>query len=136
MHLDALRQAEVLRALSERTRSLVIVSDTRDCIEWVNEPFCRHTGYALADVVGRPVDELLNGPDTAREVRDALALARAEGRPTSAEILHYRQSGEQYWALVEGAPIHDAAGRPAGASPRTESDSSSARGTLKPAPIV
>ena len=114
MHLDALRQTDVLRALSERTRSLVIVSDTRDCIEWVNEPFCRHTGYAAADVLGRPVDEVLNGPDTAREVRDALALARAEGRPTSAEILHYRQSGEQYWALVEGAPIHDAAGRPAG----------------------
>ena len=112
--VDTQRQIEVFRALAERSRNLVIVSDVRDRIEWVNDHFCRQTGYTLPEVIGRPVDAVLNGPDTAHEVRDALTMARAEGRAASAEILHYRKSGEQYWALVEGAPIHSATGSATG----------------------
>ena len=105
---------EVFRALSERTRSLVVVTDANDRIEWVNELFSGHTGFAPAEVIGRHADEVLVGPDTAPEALAALASARGEGRGSSVEILHYRKSGEQYWAQVEGAPTRDDSGEPTG----------------------
>ncbi len=108
------RQMEVFHALSERTRSLVVVTDANDRIEWVNELFSRHTGFAPDEVIGRRADEVLIGPDTAPEALAALASARAEGRASSVEILHYRKSGEQYWAQVEGAPTRDVTGAPTG----------------------
>ena len=108
------RQLELFRALSERTRSLVVVTDAQDRIEWVNDLFARHTGYTPAEVIGRHVDDLLIGPDTAENARRELAQARADGRACSTEILHYRKSGAQYWALVEGEPTRDDAGVPTG----------------------
>jgi PAS domain S-box-containing protein len=104
------RQLEVFRALAERTRSLVVVTDAQDRIEWVNDLFSRHTGYSLDEVIGRRADEVLVGADTADDVRAALATARTTGNPCSAEILHYRKSGAQYWALVEGEATRDARG--------------------------
>ncbi len=104
------RDMQVFRALAERTRSLVVVTDVHDRIEWVNDLFARHTGFTPAEVIGRPVDAVLIGPDTAPEAIAALASARADGRASSVEILHYRKSGEQYWAQVEGAPTVDVSG--------------------------
>ena len=108
------REMELFRALSERSRSLIVVTDAADRVEWVNELFSRHTGYTPADVIGQRADALLVGPDTDVAAAAALARARAEGRSHSAELLHYRKSGEQYWALVEGEPTRNASGVPTG----------------------
>ena len=104
------RQMELFRALSERARSLVVVTDAQDRIEWVNDLFVRHTGYTPAEVIGRSADDLLIGPDTAEDARRELTQARVDGRPSSTEILHYRKTGEQYWARIEGEPTRDEAG--------------------------
>ena len=109
-----LRQMELFRALSERSRSLIVVTDADDRVEWVNELFSRHTGYTPADVIGQRADALLVGPDTDLSATAALARARAEGRSHAAELLHYRKSGEQFWALVEGEPTRNASGTPTG----------------------
>lgn len=111
MTIGALRQLEVFRAVAERSQSLVVVTGASQRIEWVNELFTQSTGYSAAEVIGRTPDELLVGPDSSAEAIAELARARAEGRPASVEILHYRKSGEQYWALVEGEPTRDPQGR-------------------------
>jgi len=105
---------EVFRALLARTQCLVVVTDANDRIEWVNELFSHHTGFAPAEVIGRHADDVLVGPDTAPEALAALVSARGDGRSSSVEILHYRKSGEQYWAHVEGAPRRDDTGEPTG----------------------
>jgi len=105
------RQLEVFRAFAERTQSLVVVTDAAHRIEWVNDLCALHTGYEAAEVIGRHADEILVGPETAADARARLTDARTNGRTVSVEILHYRKSGEQYWALVEGGPTRDAEGR-------------------------
>ena len=110
MTIGTPRQLEVFRAVAERSQSLVVVTDATQRIEWVNELFSHSTGYAAAEVIGRMADEILVGPDTSADAVAEFARARREGRPASVEILHYRKSGEQYWALVEGEPTRDARG--------------------------
>jgi PAS domain S-box-containing protein len=105
------RQLEVFRAFAERTQSLVVVTDAAHRIEWVNDLCALHTGYEASEVIGRHADEILVGPETAADARAQLTDARTDGRTVSVEILHYRKSGEQYWALVEGGPTRDAEGR-------------------------
>ena len=111
MTIGTLRQLEVFRAFAERTQSLVVVTDAAHRIEWVNDLCALHTGYEASEVIGRHADEILVGPETAADARARLTDARTNGRTVSVEILHYRKSGEQYWALVEGGPTRDAEGR-------------------------
>ena len=111
MTIGTPRQLEVFRAFAERTQSLVVVTDAAHRIEWVNDLCALHTGYEAAEVIGRHADEILVGPETAADARARLTDARTNGRTVSVEILHYRKSGEQYWALVEGGPTRDAEGR-------------------------
>ena len=111
MTIGTPRQLEVFRAFAERTQSLVVVTDAAHRIEWVNDLCALHTGYEASEVIGRHADEILVGPETAVDARARLTDARTNGRTVSVEILHYRKSGEQYWALVEGGPTRDAEGR-------------------------
>lgn len=58
------------------TSNLVIVTDRRRRIEWVNDAFTRTTGYTLDEVRGRRPGELLQfeGTDAATVARIRAAL--------------------------------------------------------------
>jgi PAS domain S-box-containing protein len=89
----------------------VIVTDEHGRPEWVNAVFCSHTGYSLAEIRGRELHELLHGPDTSADTAAEMARATTAGEPFTFDVLHYRKSGEQYWALVESEPTRDEAGK-------------------------
>jgi PAS domain S-box-containing protein len=108
--LDQARQLEVSHAVTTWSRGLVVVTDSADRIEWVNERFSLETGFEASEVIGRHADEVLVGPETSPETVAQLAKARATGRQVTLEILHYRRSGKQYWARVEGGPTRGADG--------------------------
>jgi PAS domain S-box-containing protein len=109
--INATRQLEVFDAVATRSRSLVVVTDGQGRIEWVNSVFSSHSGYALSDVQGRSLYEVLHGPDTDPDSAAAMQRAMIAGEHFTHEILHYRKSGAQYWALVEGGPTRDEAGQ-------------------------
>ena len=88
----------------------MVVTDRDRRTEWVNPVFSSHTGYALREVQGLPLHEVLHGPDTDPDTAAEMERATIAGVPFTLEILHYRKSGAQYWALVEGEPTRDAAG--------------------------
>ena len=110
VRISAKRQLEVFEAVATRSRSLVVVTDQLRRTEWVNAVFCSHTGYSLTEILGLELHELLHGPDTSADTAAEMARATTAGEPFTLDVLHYRKSGEQYWALVEGEPTRDDAG--------------------------
>lgn len=107
---DVARQLELLAAVARRTGNAVIVTDPQQRIEWVNDGFCRLTGYTPADVVGRRPGEVLQGPDTDPAVRAQMAAAVAAELPFDVVVLNYGKDGHQYWVRIEAEPTRDAAG--------------------------
>lgn len=89
----------------QTTDNLVVITDVEGRIEWVNDAFTRHTGYALEEVTGMSPGLLLQGPDTDP---DTVAYMRAQleaHEPFSCEVLNYDRRGEGYWILLDVRPI-------------------------------
>jgi PAS domain S-box-containing protein len=104
------RQLQILRAIAERTRSGVVVTDREGLVEWANAAFERMCGYPLDELRGQAPGPLLQGAATSAttcaQVRDAVA-----GRqPFDVELLNYANGGRQYWVQIEAEPMFDVDG--------------------------
>ncbi len=79
-------------------------------IVYVNEGFCRMTGYAAEEVVGK-TPRILQGPKTDRAELDRLRRCLSRGEPfEGGEAINYRKDGSEYvlnWYIV---PLRNDAG--------------------------
>ena len=77
---------------------------------YVNDAFCRMTGYARAEVLGRSLS-ILRGPDSDPETLGRLRAALNDGRSVRTELCNYRKDGSGYWVDLSLVPARDADGR-------------------------
>jgi diguanylate cyclase (GGDEF)-like protein/PAS domain S-box-containing protein len=78
-------------------------------IVYVNEAFCRMTGYAREEVIGA-TPRILQGSKTDRPQLDRLRRQLSLGEPFDGEIVNYRKDGSEYvieWYIV---PLRNRAG--------------------------
>src|SRR3954464_9221706 len=78
-------------------------------IVFVNDSFCRLTGYTRDEIVGQNC-RFLQGPDTdpadVARLREAIAAPRA----IEIDIRNYRKDGTSFWNRLLMAPVNDAGG--------------------------
>jgi PAS domain S-box-containing protein len=100
--------AEAVRA----TRMPMVITDPRlgdNPIVFVNEAFCRLSGYERQEILGRNC-RFLQGPETDSAVVDRIRSAVLAVEPVQVDILNYRKDGEKFWNRLLMAPVHDARG--------------------------
>ncbi len=85
------------------------INDPGPAIIYVNEAFCRLTGYRPEEVVGQS-PRILQGPRTDRAELDRLRKALEEWRPCSVELVNRRKDGTEYWVEFSVVPIADKSG--------------------------
>lgn len=94
------------RAMDEATIGITITdpNEPEDPLVYVNDGFCRLTGYDRDAVLGRNL-RFLQGPETerraVRELRDALDA----GDPVTVELTNYRADGEPFRNRVSVNPV-------------------------------
>lgn len=95
-----------------QTRMAMAVSDPNledNPLVYVNEAFCRLTGYSREEAEGRNC-RFLQGPETdpkrIREIRTALD----EEAVIVTELKNYRKDGTPFWNALHVGPIYDADG--------------------------
>jgi PAS domain S-box-containing protein len=108
--LDAERTAREqqlarMAQIAARTSNLVVLTDPRGRITWVNHAFERQTGWSLEDVQGRRPSEVVHGPETDREVVAYMRTALRAGEGFRAEVQNYRRDGSSYWVELEVLPV-------------------------------
>lgn len=79
-------------------------------LEVVNESFCRLTGYAEGEIVGKNC-RFLAGPNTDAAATERLRAAIAERRSVATEILNYRRDGTAFLNAIMITPLYDADGQ-------------------------
>ena len=100
-----------LAQVARRTSNLVVITDDRQRIEWVNDAFTRTSGYTLEEARGRRPGDLLqfegSDPATIEHIRAELRARR----PVHAEILNRNKSGREYWLWLDIHPVMAVDGR-------------------------
>jgi PAS domain S-box-containing protein len=94
------------------TRMPMVISNPRlpdNPVIFVNDSFCRLTGYQRQDIVGRNC-RFLQGPETDRAAVARIKAAVAEARPLEIDIRNHRRNGEPFWNRLLMAPVRDADG--------------------------
>lgn len=78
-------------------------------VVFVNDAFCRLTGFAPQEVLGRNC-RFLQGPQTDPLTLERIGAALEAAEPIETDIRSYRKDGEPFWARWSIAPVHDAGG--------------------------
>jgi PAS domain S-box-containing protein len=107
------REEQQLRKLSaavEQSADSVVITDLRGVIEYVNEAFCRVSGYTRSEVVGATPAILKSNrtpPGTYRQLWETLAL----GESWRGEFINRRKDGREYHESSLITPLRQADGR-------------------------
>jgi PAS domain S-box-containing protein len=88
----------------------VVFVEPSGAIFWVNEGFCRMTGYTSSEIIGKTPIELCKGPLSDRNVLRQMVENFSQGKTFSSEVIHYRKDGSWFWGRAKGQAIFDDAG--------------------------
>lgn len=75
-------------------------------IVYVNQSFCRLTGYTADEILGQDC-RFLQGAQTDRETLENLRGALARGHPARVRLLNYRKDGSTFWNELSISPVRD-----------------------------
>jgi two-component system cell cycle sensor histidine kinase/response regulator CckA len=122
VHLDVTAQKEAeqkLRLLESavvHARDAIVLLDAvatpnaGRSVLYVNDAFCKMSGYTREEVVGRSLN-VLRGPESDPDTLDELRTALDTGQSLQAELLNYRKNGTAYWAELTLELVRDTSGR-------------------------
>lgn len=99
-----------LALIARETDNGVLITDTNDRIEWVNEGFTRITGYTLDEVKNKRPGDFLLGQDSNLEVAEKFADSLYKGKKTKAEILNYDKHRNTFWVELNAQAVFDKVG--------------------------
>jgi len=108
-------QMKLLQSVITNTNESVIITEAGPGdfpdrkVVYVNDGFCKMTGYTEEEVLGQPSD-LLVGPETDWELRNELRSSLENRKSSEIEFINYRKNGEKFWIHTSGVPVENKEG--------------------------
>ncbi|XP_069976207.1 voltage-gated inwardly rectifying potassium channel KCNH2-like, partial [Penaeus vannamei] len=97
----------IIRRFDGPNRAFVVANAQHDCgVIFVNEGFCRMSGFSRADVMQRPCTcDFLHGAMTSSLAVQQLMDAMATAQERTVEILYYKKDGTKFLCQTTMCPI-------------------------------
>ncbi len=99
----------LLKAAVAAAQDIIVITDERGDIEFVNRAFATATGHAESEVLGRNISLVYSGRHPPEFIDEMWQTLRA-GRSWSGRFVNRRKSGELYTEAATITPIRDDAG--------------------------
>ncbi len=93
----------------EHSSAVVVITDSKGDIEYVNPKFVEVTGYERSEVSGK-TPRILKSGEMAGEVYDALWATITSGEEWQGVFHNRKKSGDLYWAAASISPLKDSTG--------------------------
>jgi len=98
---------ERLSLVAENTTNLVVITDEKGYVEYVNKAFEDKSGYSLKEMMGKKPGQMLHGPKTNPIHIKANRAGIKTKKAFTQEILNYSKSGRTYWVSITFNPVFD-----------------------------
>ena len=108
----ALRLADLAQVSSHG----IVLMGATGRIKWVNEAFCRITGYSLAEVEGQFPVAMFAAPETDPETLEYIRAQVMAGKGFRCEVQLKGRDGRRFWIDLDQHPTWDASGKLTGFS--------------------
>lgn len=99
------KRFERISLVARHTTHLVVITNQKGEIEWVNEAFKKQTGYKLKDIKGKKPGSFLQGPDTDLETVSEISKKIHRGEHINTDIVNYTAWGKKYWVNIKIDPL-------------------------------
>jgi len=112
------RQAEeihLLQSVVVHTNDAIVITtaepinDPGPRIIYVNEAFCRMSGYRPEEGLGK-TPRILQGAKTSRSQLDKIRTSLSQWKPITLEVINYRKDGSEFWVELSIIPVADQIG--------------------------
>jgi len=105
----ALRHSRHLSQALEHSGEAAIISNTDGIIEYVNDAFCRMTGYSAKEALGNRPSMISSGKQN-KLFYENLWATISSGEVWQGELTNRKKDGSLYPALMTIAPVFDQSG--------------------------
>ena len=102
-------ERRLLARAVEQAPLTVVLTDTAGAITYVNQAFCRHSGYSRAEAIGINPRVLKSGYTAPGEYDRLWAVISAD-QVWRGEFHNKRKNGDLFWETAAIAPVHDDSG--------------------------
>ena len=90
---------------ASKTTDVIVITDARGRITYVNKAYEKLTEYSEAEVMGKIPGSLVQGPETDKTTVKKISQAIKELKTIQAEILNYTKSKRKYWQSITIDPV-------------------------------
>ena len=108
--LEKIKNLILHNEIMENTKSMIIITNPQQEIEWVNKSFSEISGFSLEECIGKKPGRLLQGKDSDKTVIAGIRQNILDKKPFQAEILNYKKDGTPYWIEIKGQPLFNKKG--------------------------
>jgi len=106
----ALNNLKLMESVVTNTSDAIIITEAEPFelpgpkIVYVNEAFCKMTGYEMEEVIGK-TPRILQGPKTDKAAITNMSRAIKNWQKHETTLLNYKKSGEEFWINFTISPI-------------------------------
>lgn len=106
----ALAELKLMESVVTNTSDSIIITEAEPFelpgprIIFVNEAFCKMTGYSKEEVIGK-TPRILQGPKTDQSAIKKLSAAIKKWQKYETTLLNYKKNGEEFWINFTISPI-------------------------------
>ncbi|RZL40666.1 MAG: PAS domain-containing sensor histidine kinase, partial [Pedobacter sp.] len=100
-----------LSFVASKVNNGVVINDASNNVTWVNAAFEKITGFNLEDLKGKPLGDLISGPETDwQKIEDARALTQKK-QSFTVDILAYKKDRTPIWLSIYNTVVLDEYGK-------------------------
>ena len=89
-----------LSFVASKVNNGVVISDSKNRVSWVNDAFEKITGFDLKDLQGKPLGDLISGPETDWSLIENARKLTKEKKSFTVDILAYRKDKQKIWLSI------------------------------------
>jgi PAS domain S-box-containing protein len=89
-----------LSLVASKVNNGVVISDEHNRVSWANDAFTAITGFTLEDIQGKPLGDLIRGPQTDWSVIENARKLTKDKKSFTVDVLAYRKDGSKIWLSI------------------------------------